>query len=805
MSDDYSLLSREQLIEALKERDGHIAALRVQLGDTPDMFQEATIFQRMADSASQGIGMGDITGQVLYINPALLSMAGVARASEIPPAGFAALFDAEDNARITREVLPAVDERGRWTGEVTIHGLDGTSTPVLASFFKVWDDTPDRVRVAAVFTDLTGPRRQEAELRKLKRGIEQSFSLVAITNAAGRFEYVNPRFTQVTGYQLDEVMGQRPNLLNSGTHSSDFYRELWQTIRSGEVWNGTLVNRRKNGALYWETSSITPVKDDSGQVTHYIKIGEDSTETRRRERELRLFRELIDNSGEIICVIDPETSLVLDCNQRAAADSGYPREELIGTRVIDLDPRIPDHATWRALMAMFQGQDHMTSESEFQRRDGSTFPVEINVRYLRFDDHERILAIVHDITKRRRREQELRDAKEAAEASDRAKSTFLANMSHELRTPLNSVIGLSQVLREAYFGPLTDKQREYVDTIAAAGQHLLDLINDILDLSKIEAGRLDLHLEPVEIVALARASLDIIRQRAIEQALELPFEAPPELEGLTIQADRTKLRQVLYNLLANAAKFTPEGGRITLSVRRREEELVLCVRDTGIGIEPAQQAHIFEPFFQVEGPLQRKTTGTGLGMGVARQLVELHGGRIWLESAGKGQGSSFSFTLPITTGQVQCEPSSYELKAIADDPELPEAAAVVFKVRQLLDDQRDQDQRSVLFLVRLAGATSDTLLEQVPEVLSACKREQDVLYVGDAGLVTLVFVNAAQVSLEVLEGRLRHCMDEQLVQSDRRYALAAVELTCPHDTHALLEMVKAALTKIESELSEGGT
>ena len=802
MPDDYDDLSRDQLIQALRARDARLEAIRDEISPLLQSRQEAIILQRMADSAGQGIGMGDLTGKVLYVNPALLGMAGVTEASELPLEGFRGLFDEQDGARIEQEVIPAVGQQGRWTGELTIRGLDGTTTPVLASYFLVWDDTPERQRVGAVFTDLSERRRQEAELRKLKRGVEQSFGVVAITDAAGRFEYVNPRFTEVTGYELDEVIGQRPSLLNSGTHPPEFYHDLWRTIQAGRVWRGTLVNRRKSGALFWETSSITPVKDEAGQVTHFIKIGEDSTETRHRERELRLFRELIDQSSAIICVIDPESSLILDCNQRASSDSGYPRDELIGTRIVDIDTQIADHAAWAAFMTRFRDTDHMTFESEFARKDGSTFPAEISARFLRLEDHDRILAIAHDITGRRQREQELREAKEAAEASDRAKSTFLANMSHELRTPLNSVIGLSQVLLEAYFGPLTDKQREYVKTIGAAGEHLLAVINDILDLSKIEAGRLDLHLELVQVVPLARASLDIIRQKAAANGVELDFQASSDLEPLTIQADRTKLRQVLYNLLSNAAKFTPTGGRITVSVQRSHREIVLCVRDTGIGIEPADQAHIFEPFIQVENPLQRKVTGTGLGMGLARQLVELHGGRIWLESAGQDQGSAFSFTLPLASAVETPEPSSFELKAIADDPALPEAAAIALKVRQLLEEQMERDQRSVLFLIRLTEGTIDSTDEQLPVTLSSCKRDQDVLHVGEAGLVTLVFMNAAQVSLEVLDERLRGCLDDQLIGSDRRYGLAAVDLLSPRDTHALLEDIQAALHKIDTQLSE---
>lgn len=242
------------------------------------------------------------------------------------------------------------------------------------------------------------------------------------------------------------------------------------------------------------------------------------------------------------------------------------------------------------------------------------------------------------------RTQELQEANRQLEAASRHKSEFLANMSHELRTPLNAIMGFSEVLLERMFGELNEKQAEFVQDVLGSGRHLLALINDILDLSKVEAGRMELHLAPFNLVLAVEGAINLIRERAARHGISLRVTADDALGEFV--ADERKVRQILLNLLSNAVKFTPDGGRVEATAVRAGDWAQISVSDTGIGIAPEDQETVFEEFRQVGGQHAQKREGTGLGLSLARRFVELHGGTIRLQSEA-GKGSTFTFTLPV--------------------------------------------------------------------------------------------------------------------------------------------------------------
>jgi len=236
----------------------------------------------------------------------------------------------------------------------------------------------------------------------------------------------------------------------------------------------------------------------------------------------------------------------------------------------------------------------------------------------------------------------------AQEIANRHKTEFLANMSHELRTPLNAIIGFSEVLSEKIFGELNEKQADYMKDIHGSGRHLLSLINDILDLSKVEAGRMELEVTEFDLPAALDNALTLVRERALRVGIALTNDVDPALGP--IRADERKVKQILLNLLSNAVKFTPQGGRVSVAARLSGGEVSISVADSGIGIAPEDQVAVFEEFRQVGGDQARNAEGTGLGLALAKRFVELHGGTIRLESA-IGKGSVFTFTLPLRQGQ----------------------------------------------------------------------------------------------------------------------------------------------------------
>ncbi len=259
-----------------------------------------------------------------------------------------------------------------------------------------------------------------------------------------------------------------------------------------------------------------------------------------------------------------------------------------------------------------------------------------------------VTIVARDITVRKLSEERLRLASLAADAASRAKSDVLAGMSHELRTPLTAIIGYAEILSNEYFGPVNERQKQQLGIILQASRHLLDLINDILDISKIESGKTDLELSSVRVSALVAHTLILLKETAARRKIRVQTSIPPEIESLQVPADERRIKQVFFNLVSNALKFTPEGGSVEIALRTREDSLAASVTDTGIGIPRGELERIFDAFYQIRGrPSTTREPGSGLGLSLARQIVELHGGRIWAESEGEGKGTCLSFTLPL--------------------------------------------------------------------------------------------------------------------------------------------------------------
>jgi PAS domain S-box-containing protein len=383
------------------------------------------------------------------------------------------------------------------------------------------------------------------------------------------------------------------------------------------------------------------------------------------------FRKLLEAAPDAIIEVDEEGRIVL-LNAVTEELFGYSRQELIGQSVDTLIPdplrcRHSDHRAkyWTGPVTRPMGQG-LTLYAK--RKDDTQLPVEISLSPLDSKDGLRVMAVIRDVSERQRVEEKIRTMNEQftralsetndqleirnqeVERANRLKSEFLASMSHELRTPLHTIIGFSQLLEEQAHGDLNEKQQRFLAHVLQDSRHLLELINDILDLSKVEAGELELNPAPFDFAAALEEVLSSLRPAAKVKEIEIDNRTSVKC---TMHADRVRFKEVLYNLLNNATKFTPHGGLIWVEATAKDSLLHISVTDTGVGIPANEQEAVFDKFYQAGATTKGVREGTGLGLAITRRLVEQHGGTIHVESQ-LGEGSRFTFTIPIDHPAESC-------------------------------------------------------------------------------------------------------------------------------------------------------
>jgi len=375
-----------------------------------------------------------------------------------------------------------------------------------------------------------------------------------------------------------------------------------------------------------------------------------------RTRELidakERFKTIFNEAPLGIALIDSQTGHVYEVNRMFAKIAGRTLEQMANIDWISITHPDDVHKDLDNMALLNAGKiQGFQMEKRYLHLDGTAVWINMTIAPLKIEDktHLRHLCMIEDITERKQAE-EMERSRKIAEAANRVKSNFLANMSHELRTPLNSINGFSEVLYDETFGPLNEKQKQYVNNILNSGKYLLSLINQILDTAKIEAGKMTLALSNLPMKSLLNdltmLVADMVSKKRIEMILEMAEDLPD------IEADELKVKEIIYNLLSNAVKFTPEGGKIGIRAKKAGSEIEIVVWDTGVGIASENMGKIFEGFFRVDTPYSRLTEGTGLGLPLSRKLVELHGGKLSLASEGLNKGTSVRFTMPIVSRKV---------------------------------------------------------------------------------------------------------------------------------------------------------
>lgn len=542
--------------------------------------------------------------------------------------------------------------------------LDRYSSPVVDSkgvyYGRIW-----------TFRDITLRKKNEDELQQLSLAVEQSPVSVVITDRQGNISYVNPKFTECTGYNLNEVVGKNPRILKSGLFAPGLYQGLWATITAGKTWHGEFCNKKKNGEIYWEAASITPITNKSGEITRFLAVKEDITERRRAEKEFRLTQFSVEHASAAIQWMSSEGRIVY-VNQAACAYLRRSREELLSLSAWDINPDIPRPA-WNVFWDELKKQGSMTFESQFQTKSGEVFPVEISSNYLTFDGQEYCFGFARDIRERRQLESQLRHSQKLEGIGQLA-----AGIAHEINTPTQFVSDNLTFLRDSWksiyelLERYRNAVREAAGRLPAGTADALEQAEQSCDLSFIasEVPRaIDQSLDGAcRVARIVRAMKEFSHpdsaektatnlNKAIESTVTVARNEWKYVAELVMELDSAlppvvcypgDINQVVLNLIVNAAHAIKEKvkegekGRITVGTRMLDGCVQVWVADTGTGIAEAIRGRVFDPFFTT------KEVGKGTGQGLALAyavVVKKHGGQIWFETK-VGEGTTFFISLP---------------------------------------------------------------------------------------------------------------------------------------------------------------
>ncbi|MDA3861660.1 MAG: PAS domain-containing sensor histidine kinase, partial [Melioribacteraceae bacterium] len=524
---------------------------------------------------------------------------------------------------------------------------DGTLLPLeIESRAIEYGIDNQNVRVVAL-RDVSIRKKSEQEIQKLLNAIEQTPVSILITNIDGNIEYVNPKFTEVTGYSFNEVVGQNPSVLKSGEQAEGYYENMWDTITSGNVWTGEFLNKKKNGELFWESASISPIKDKAGIVTHFVAVKEDITESKLAKEVLieseERYRITTDATGDVYYQLSYEKMKYIYLHPNVEKLTGFKKDEF----------------NLRSIMLEIQDRGKVI-KSEDIRAHRKTASTEVyNYEYLiktksgkekwisdrsyPLFDKDGILigsyGVLSDITKKKKMLNEIIESKEMAENADKMKDIFLAQMSHEIRTPINAIVGMSSLLKYDFEELIDEDQLANFDIIERAGNRIIRTVDLLLNLSEIQANTYKPDITEFDIVSDI-LSLQLAQHRRIAKRKNIELAFNCNTVNTVIKADSYTVNQIFEQLIDNAIKYTEEGEIIIEVSRNEKDQLLVEIKDTGVGILEEYLPHLFEPFSQEEMGYTRKFDGNGIGMALVKKYCELNNAKIGVESE-KGVGSTF--------------------------------------------------------------------------------------------------------------------------------------------------------------------
>jgi two-component system sensor histidine kinase/response regulator len=653
-------------------------------------------YRNILGSIEEGYYEVDLKGRMTFFNESLPTILGYPP-EELMGMDYRVYMDPETSKYVLKQ-FNKVFRTGR-----PIHGLacvirhkNGQVIWIEESVSLIHNREGKPVGFRGIVQDVTEIKKAGEALRESEERyrllLTASPDAITVYDPEGYVIYVNPAFEEIYGWALDEVRGFRIDFVPDQEKEKTI-AALMAVLEGHGPKVFETQRLTKSGELLFVDLTSAPVRDSDGNLKGIIVIHRDVTDRHKAAEKLveseKRYRTLFEQANDAIFLNNAEDRII-DVNQHTCTMLGYTREELLGMKIPDIQAPEVRGAPGTVAKNEVETYGGKPFEAVDLHKDGTRIPVEITTSQLA---DSQFLCIVRDITDRKRFEEELKLAKSEAEKANLAKSEFLANMSHEIRTPMNAVVGMSELLLTT---SLNVKQKEYAEAISDSANALLVVLNDILDYSKIQAGKLTLELEPFDLRLIVEQVGQMLAFRAQEKDVEILVNYPLNIPNRFV-GDATRIRQVLHNLAGNAVKFT-DKGHVLLSVMTANKtkdtcDLVFSISDTGIGIAPDQLRIIFDQFSQADESTTRRYGGTGLGLSISRQLVNLMNGSIRVESE-PGIGSTFTFDLTLPCAGEQ-DPLTDQEKELAES-------------RILVVDDNEINLEIATGYLRLKGIASDT-------------------------------------------------------------------------------------------------
>lgn len=543
---------------------------------------------------------------------------------------FLSLFLSRIIVKPVRELAKGMEEVSKGNLEVRLNADSDDEIGALAGSFRKMTEDLQKTTVSRDYVDNI---------------IRSMFGTLVVVTPEGVIRTVNKAASDLLGYTSEELIGKPVSAICADWSSISERSWFDRLINEGSITHREISYLTKDGRKIPMLFSGSAMHDSSGRLQGIVCVAQDISERKEIEERLRLFSSAVEAANEGIQIVDLGGRIMYS-NKAVQDIYGFSSDEFKGKHVNEMNA-VPDFAGLVIIPAIKE-RGGWTGELMVRHKNGNIFPIWLTTSIIRDDRGAPIamVGVIRDLTELKKSE-EIRLENVRLTLASKAKSEFLANMSHELRTPLNSIIGFSELMKEKRVGDMNEKQMHYVENVLMSGKHLLGLINDILDLSGVESGKLQLCIENVSIPDVVEEAFTMIRERANASNIKLVKELDPGLDF--IMADRLRLKQILFNLLNNAVKFSKKkGGKVMVSARKDKDMANFSVSDTGIGIKKEDIGRLFREFEQLESGISRSYGGTGLGLAISKKLVEMHGGKIMVDSR-YGEGSTFSFLIPISS------------------------------------------------------------------------------------------------------------------------------------------------------------